>query len=267
MKQVTSWFLFAFCLAIAHKKAMAAGPFDHSRQCLVVITESWSATSGQMFLLERSPASSWQPQGSPIPVQVGKSGLAWGRGLTSTESLPGPVKKEGDEKAPAGVFRLGSAFGHASEIETRSTKMPYLALSEKNVAVDDSRSRYYNQIVDKSAIERPDWRSAEEMFGVNVYKWGIVVEHNIPPEAGAGSCIFLHVWESPTTPTSGCTAMGEQDVVKLLRWLDPARGPLLVQLPRGIYNDLRVKWNLPDLMERAAPPATPKPSEGGSAPK
>lgn len=200
-----------------------------------------------MFVLERTPASSWQQHGSPIPVRIGKSGLAWGRGLTNTSSLPGPVKKEGDDKAPAGVFQLGSAFGHASAGEARSTKMPYLALSEKNVAVDDSQSRYYNQIVDTSTIERPDWRSAEKMFGVNVYKWGVVVEHNVPPKDGAGSCIFLHVWENEGTPTSGCTAMSEDNMEKVMRWLDPEKRPLLVQLPRALYNDLRTEWNLPDL--------------------
>jgi hypothetical protein len=40
------------------------------------------------------------------------------------------------------------------------------------------------------------------------YALGAVVAHNsTPPVPGAGSCIFLHVWESPVTPTAGCTAM------------------------------------------------------------
>ena len=207
-----------------------------------------------MFLLERNVSSSWQQQGPPIAVRVGKSGLAWGRGLTSTESLPGPFKKEGDDRAPAGVFRLGSAFGHASANEARFTKMPYLVLSEMHVAVDDSGSRYYNRVVDKSAIERADWRSAEEMFGVKVYKWGVMVEHNVPPIASAGSCIFLHVWENERTPTSGCTAMSERDMERVLRWLDPGKHPLCVQLPRALYNDLRTAWNLP-VLEGAAPSA------------
>src|SRR5205823_2913233 len=106
---------------------------------------------------------------------------------------------EGDDKAPAGIFPLGTTFGYAAK--PVPTRMSYLALSKNIVAVDDPRSHYYNRLVDVTRIDHSDWRSAEKMILPDQrYKWGIVVLHNQPPKADAGSCIFLHIWLSPSTP-------------------------------------------------------------------
>jgi L,D-peptidoglycan transpeptidase YkuD (ErfK/YbiS/YcfS/YnhG family) len=218
---------------------------SNSRQCLLVLTRDWKSSSGLIRLFERERLdSAWQQHGSPEPVVLGKSGLGWGRGLVETKSLPGPRKKEGDGKAPAGVFRLLSAFGYAP---TCHTQLPYLALSPDIEAVDDPQSRYYNQLVARSKIGSPDWRTSEHMLrDDDRYKWGIVVAHNMPPQPGAGSCIFLHVWNNPG-PTVGCTAMSEKNIVAVIQWLDPKLHPLLVQLPQSAYDERREKWKLPPL--------------------
>ena len=197
-----------------------------------------------MLVYERDKGSPWRQRGSLIPVRMGRAGLGWGRGLLITRSLPGPIKIEGDDKAPAGVFRLIRVFGYAHRAP--ATKMPYLPLSETIVAVDDPGSRYYNQLIDESKIAQRDWRTSERMIlADDRYKWGVFVENNVPPEPGAGSCIFLHVWKGPEIATSGCTAMSEKNLLDIIRWLDPARHPLLVQLPEPIYSERRVEWNLP----------------------
>jgi D-alanyl-D-alanine dipeptidase len=218
----------------------ASRAIDQAQQLLVVLTDSWPAQRGTMNLFERADASSWQPRGSTIVVRIGRGGLAWGRGIAITDSLAGPIKKEGDDKTPAGIFPLGSVFGL-----TAQTKMPFVTLSNSIVAVDDPRSHYYNRIVDQSKIDYRDWRHAERLFGVDVYRLGVVVEHNVPAEPGLGSCIFLHIWKDPATSTSGCTAMSERELIRVIRWLDPAKKPLLVQLPRRVYDELRQAWNLP----------------------
>jgi zinc D-Ala-D-Ala dipeptidase len=214
------------------------------RQCLIVTTASWDATAGELQFCERSTGRAWQIVGPPVSVRIGKRGLAWGRGLLSTGGLPGPEKREGDDKAPAGIFRLGSAFGYARE--KPATKLPYLPLSPQIVAVDDPQSRYYNQLIDEAKVRRIDWRTAEKMIlRDDRYKWGIVVQHNVPPQPGAGSCIFLHVWKNAETATTGCTAMPEAAILDLIHRLDPSRRPLLIQLPAPLYNEMRVRWNLP----------------------
>jgi hypothetical protein len=42
--------------------------------------------------------------------------------------------------------------------------------------------------------------------------------------------------------------MSQTDLKTLLTWLDPARQPLLVQLPGPIYDRLINRWMLPKLM-------------------
>lgn len=237
-------FLSNVTLPRATDAATRRTPLSDCRQCLVVTTPSWSASRGTMLVYERDNRSPWRQRGSLIPVRMGRAGLGWGRGLTSTRSLPGPIKIEGDDKAPAGVFRLSRAFGYAHEAP--ATKMPYLPLSETIVAVDDPGSRYYNQLIDESKVAKRDWQSREKMILTdNRYKWGVFIENNVPPRPGAGSCIFLHVWKNPGTATSGCTAMAQKNLLEIIRWLDPARHPLLIQLPEPIYNEWRAGWDLP----------------------
>ena len=221
-------------------------PIEDSRQILVVTTGSWSATSGSATFFERNQEL-WQPKETGIPVVLGKAGLAWGRGcgFCDLKTVAGPVKREGDNKSPAGVFRLRLVFGRASK--NPGTRMPYLPLTKNIVAVDDPRSRHYNTLVDESKVETRDWHSAEQMIlSDHRYDWGITVEHNVPPVPGAGSCIFLHVWKN-RLPTAGCTAMAESNLLDIIRRLDPDRVPLLVQMPRPVYGRLRQNCNLPAL--------------------
>jgi L,D-peptidoglycan transpeptidase YkuD (ErfK/YbiS/YcfS/YnhG family) len=183
-------------------------------------------------------------RGRAIPVVLGKKGMAWGRGLV--EFKQGAPKVEGDNKAPAGIFRLGPAFGYAPRSAAPWIKLPYIPLTKYSEGIDDPHSRYYNQLVDRSKIAKIDWRSSEQMLRADVlYKWGIVVAHNPAATPGAGSCIFLHIWKNSHTATVGCTAMAEGDLVALLRWLDPSKRPVLIQMPRPDYETLRATFRLP----------------------
>jgi D-alanyl-D-alanine dipeptidase len=202
-----------------------------------VQTADWTATTGTLQRYDKH-LFRWRAVGTPIDVVIGRSGLAWGRGLHST--MNGPQKREGDGKSPAGAFTLGTAFGFESRAPW---KLPYLPLRETTECVDDSASTFYNQVVERTAAS--DWKSSEKMRTVTLYKWGVVVSHNTPAFAGAGSCIFLHIWSGPRSTTSGCTAMREEDLVTLLRWIDPKQSPRLVQLPREEYERLRRDWSLP----------------------
>jgi L,D-peptidoglycan transpeptidase YkuD (ErfK/YbiS/YcfS/YnhG family) len=229
----------------------------HSTQVLLVTTPDWNAVEGQLRRYERVSAhENWLPVGDPISIVVGRSGLAWGIGLITTDdvrSASDPVKMEGDGKSPAGVFALGTAFGYASAPPT-GLKLPYLGLTPSIECVDDPGSKHYNRIVDRSAIA-PDWNSSEHMRDAGEsYRWGVVVDHNATvaadsnlPEPGRGSCVFLHIWHSHDQGTAGCTAMSQTALESLLAWLDPARKPVLVQLPEATYERLTDRWMLPKL--------------------
>jgi len=238
-----------FCLLITVATAAAAdAPLQGSRQCLVVQTDDLTSKRGDLAAFSReSDDAPWTRRGDPFEVVVGQAGLAWGRGLADVSGQKGPTKREGDRKAPAGIFRLGQAFGYAPASAAKAVKLPYLALTADFEGVDDPSSRFYNRIVERSKADQIDWKTAEKMRRKDtLYRWGVVVEYNTSPAVpGAGSCIFLHIWRNAGSGTAGCTAMPEDRLVDLLSWLDPKEKPALVQLPRDAYEALRVAWKLP----------------------
>jgi D-alanyl-D-alanine dipeptidase len=219
-----------------------------ARQMIVVRTEDWNAVTGELTRLSRSTTrDSWVVVGNAIAIVVGKNGLAWGRGLHGNPADSGPVKREGDGKAPAGIFKLSSAFGYAPADAATFIKLPYTQSTSTIECVDDVDSTRYNQLVDRSQSRTIDWKSSEQMRRADeLYRWGVVVDHNAnTPLAGGGSCIFLHIWSSATTGTAGCTAMEPAKIEELLGWLDPAETPILVQLPKPMYAKLSESWGLP----------------------
>jgi L,D-peptidoglycan transpeptidase YkuD (ErfK/YbiS/YcfS/YnhG family) len=224
----------------------ADGPLGGSLQVLLVLTDGWDAVNGTMRRFER-PSSDrpWQPIGPAVPVVVGRSGLAWGSGVASIQEA-GPVKREGDGKSPAGVFRLSTAFGRVPD-RPSSWQFPYRFLNDGVECVDDVRSAFYNRLTTRGAGAQVDWASSEKMWQEPLYKWGVVIDHNTSPRArpAGGSCIFLHIWEGPGRGTSGCTAMEESALTTTIGWLVPTQAPLFVQLPRAEYERLKSAWKLP----------------------
>ncbi len=202
---------------------------SNCRQVLYVIAADQQTTAAELTMLERTPAHAWQPASAPIPARIGRNGMAWGHGEFALAAPAGwRIKKEGDDCAPAGVFRITQAFG--SEPQPASIKLPWLHCTSHHWGIDDVRSRHYNQIVDDRTVAC-DWTGPETMVPtIGCYKLGAVIAHNPHNTPGLGSCIFLHLWQGREVPTAGCTAMSEPDLRKILTWLDPHANPCLVQL-------------------------------------
>jgi L,D-peptidoglycan transpeptidase YkuD (ErfK/YbiS/YcfS/YnhG family) len=227
-------------------KGDAAG-FTDTRQAIVVTTLNWDESAAVLQRYERKDIHSpWRQVGNPVKAVVGRSGLGWGRGLQPEPTPAGPQKKEGDGKAPAGIFSLGTSFGYADVKEVNWIKLPYRRLTADFKCIDDAESSHYNRIVASSEVTA-DWKSHEDMLREDgQYRLGVVVGHNTNPvAAGSGSCIFLHIWIAPTEGTSGCTAVSAEDMEMLLRWIEPSSQPILIQLPEPEYGRLRPSWNLP----------------------
>lgn len=217
-----------------------------SLQMVTVVTPSWDSVQGNLQRYERKNHELWQPIGEEIPVVVGKTGLAWGIGLHRHSMSEGPSKLEGDGKSPAGMFALGPAFGFASQEQMNSLKLDYLPLHDQIEAVDDPKSIYYNQIINKNDILIPDWHSSEQMGLQPLYILGLVIHHNFPnPQKGRGSAIFFHLWRNAVSGTAGCTAMSHENLSEILSWLDKEKNPIFVQLPSQIYLQNQKEWDLP----------------------
>lgn len=229
--------------------SVAADPTAGARQMLLVVAADWTDHAARMARYERAASGGvWRPVGGAFDVNVGRKGLGWGRGLHGAALGPGPVKREGDAKAPAGVFTVGPAFAEdPAGLDIHG--LPVVDTSHGLVCVDDQNSARYNSLVDGPGTADVDWNSAEKMVRRDgQYRMGAFVDHNVAPRVpGGGSCIFLHIEEGPGKGTSGCTSMAEENLRAVLRWLDAKKRPVLVQLPRAEYERLRRAWNLPDI--------------------
>ncbi|MGI8639815.1 MAG: L,D-transpeptidase family protein [Pyrinomonadaceae bacterium] len=220
-----------------------------SLQAVVVTTKNWNAVQGKAQLFEReNTKAKWKPAGESFPVVVGRKGLAWSENLVNVlPEKPTIFKHEGDGKSPAGIFNLTSAFG--SNVKPDFVKLPFTELIESTECVDDIKSASYNQIVDRNKIGNFDWKSSEKMLAVGkLYDLGVFVAYNSNPiKKGNGSCIFLHIWQSENSGTSGCTAMKREDIESTLRWLEAKKNPVLIQMPEADYQTYRKSWKLPKL--------------------
>jgi len=202
---------------------------NDSSQLLVVTTANWSTKDGELQRYEKVDKH-WKKIGNKVNIVLGRNGLAWGKGLHTTPTNAKYIKKEGDGKAPAGLFTLGNGFGYSKT----SFKMnfPYASYKSTDHCVDDSNSIWYNQIIDSTKVKK-DYKSFEHMKLTNyLYKYGITVNHNPNRIAQAGSCIFVHIKSENGKGTAGCTAMKEDKIVTILKWLQEEKKPLLLQLPK-----------------------------------
>ncbi len=215
-----------FCLHL-----FASNPFPAtSTQLILVIADDFNSTTALLQAYEKNNHV-WSKHGNPVPVNLGRKGLGWGLGLASFQQNPSePLKHEGDGRAPAGLFRLSGFFAY----EKHPFSFEYLPLGAKDICVDDVTSPDYNQLLKTAEPER--YLSYETMRRKDdLYKLGIVVEHNPNNIPAKGSCIFLHIQKAKGKPTAGCTSLDENVLFNLMMWLDPHREPLLLQLPRTAY--------------------------------
>ena len=243
LARATSLAVIVGVLGASVLHAQAPVLLSSARQLILVVTPDWNGVQGELRRFERStPAGPWQGVGVGGQIVVGKSGTAWDP--LAEPVVPGPIKREGDGRSPAGVFSLGKAFGYAPAKEAGWLKLDYLPVVEGIECVDDPASSVYNQIVDRRTVRTPDWSSSEKMREVGeAYRWGVVVNYNTPAVSKRGSCIFLHI--GGAQGTAGCTAMAPEVLRDVMAWIDPARQPVLVQLPRAAYEALRGPWSLP----------------------
>lgn len=196
--------------------------------CTTVIPKSLQTLDGPMAQAvivhqikknsNQAQLSAWQRQGNSwhrlylVSAVIGRNGLA-----------PAGEKKEGDGRTPSGIYPLGPAFGYASSVDTG---LEYRQVGDLDFWVDDAQSKQYNEWVRgkpaAGSFERLKRRD-------NLYQYGIVIGYNTHPVVpGAGSAIFMHVWRKYYSPTSGCVALNQRNLRKILRWLSWKNQPVIM---------------------------------------
>ena len=181
-------------------------------QVLLVTTNESNDFKARLYVLEKD-GEVWRNAFVPLPALIGGNGMA-----------PPGDKREGDRRTPSGVFTLQRTFGYEPQVDSR---MPYRQAGDEDIWVDDPASPDYNRWVRKDETAAASYEVLQRAD--DCYKYGIVVEYNTDPVVkGAGSAIFIHVRGGRNQPTLGCVALSEGDLLKVLRWLDPAAKPLAV---------------------------------------
>ncbi|AZI58782.1 hypothetical protein EH165_12200 [Nakamurella antarctica] len=109
-----------------------------------------------------------------------------------------------------------------------TTLLPYHRVGPRDWWVSDVDSPRYNtrQVCDRDAC--PFDTNVSEQLGAIMpeYEYAVVIDYNTAARIpGAGSTFFLHV--SAGVPTQGCVALSRDDILALMRWLDPTRMPVM----------------------------------------
>lgn len=177
---------------------------------LVLVTvPALASSTGRLRLFERPGAEAdWHLVRSAEPVMVGRKGVAWSRAFRQLASKGEPLKVEGDDRSPAGIYSLGRPFGFAA-----SSLANYLRIDSNSVCVEDPASSAYNKLTSRRAAGLAG--SKESMRATLLYRRGLVVDYPTDAANRAGSCIFFHVWRRPGSGTAGCVTMPENRVAAL----------------------------------------------------
>ena len=185
-------------------QAAQAAPHT-SGQLVTVIAVSYRATRAQLTAYQRQDGR-WRRVLGPWTGWIGRNGMA----------RPG-AKREGDGRTPSGTFGFGFFFGVDPNPGVR---FPYRRIRESDVWDDDPSSPRYNQWVDDRYA---DPGAGPEPMDVSAYDYGAAIGYNTARTPGLGSAIFLHI--NIGMPTAGCVTLPVGELLKVLRWLNPAASP------------------------------------------
>lgn len=185
---------------------------NKNKQLILVTTKDYNTNQGRLKLYEKK--GKWQ-QILNTKAYIGKKGFT-------------DMKQEGDQKSPTGIYTISSGFGC---LGNPGTKLHFYSTSLNDVWVDDPNSNFYNTWQQKDNPNK-DWLSAEEMTH-RLYKYGIIINYNIEQISGKGSAIFIHTADSEVGFTNGCIAIKQTDLIKIMKWLNPNKNPVIIQAPKS----------------------------------
>ncbi|MBS4174230.1 L,D-transpeptidase family protein [Bacillus sp. FJAT-49736] len=178
---------------------------------MLLVTPSKKVKTTATLTRYEKQKGKWVKVGSSMQAVIGKKGA----GKT----------KEGDALTPRGTFLLGTSFGWGTK--PSGLKYPFRSVTKNDYWIDDVKSPDYNKWINYKGDPYKRWRSFERLTHP-LYKYAVVIRYNDDPIVkGAGSAIFLHIKKSSTRYTLGCIAISEKDLLKVIKWLDTKKKPII----------------------------------------
>ncbi|MFT4087933.1 MAG: L,D-transpeptidase family protein [Gordonia sp. (in: high G+C Gram-positive bacteria)] len=176
---------------------------DTSQMIVVSVPEA-SSTTGTLTAFEKNANGQWTPVVGPVKAYVGEKGIG--------------KAQDNVYRTPEGTFALDQAFGRQ---DNPGTKMPYKKVDAQDWWDSDMKSPTYNRMVRQ---EQSPGGDSENLYNTGpMYDYAVNIASNPTNTPGDASAIFLHVTDGK--PTMGCVATDRESMIKILKWLDPAKHP------------------------------------------
>jgi L,D-peptidoglycan transpeptidase YkuD (ErfK/YbiS/YcfS/YnhG family) len=140
------------------------------------------------------------------------------------------LRREGDHATPTGVYPLGVTI-YGNEPNPGGLHEAYHHLVCGDWWDEDPYSAQYNRFVHLRCGSTPPFSAWSEALWTETtaYPYFAVIDYNDNPTISGpdapGSGIFLHAWVGG--PTEGCVALHTIDLLRVLRWLEPADHPFI----------------------------------------
>jgi L,D-peptidoglycan transpeptidase YkuD (ErfK/YbiS/YcfS/YnhG family) len=190
----------------SHRPAATAPADPLAGHQLITVTTPGYGDTYATFTAYRRAGGRWQRVLGPWTARIGRNGFA-----------PPGQKREGDGRTPSGTFRFGFFFG---VLPDPGVRFRYRQSGPNDYWDDDPASPRYNEWVD---AQRASPGLNPEPMDVTAYDYGAVIGYNTARTPGLGSAIFLH--QNIGIATAGCITLPMGELLRVLRWLNPARSP------------------------------------------
>lgn len=213
-----------------------------SRQVMIVTSSSWGTTYATFQAWEKKSDGTWYKPYPSMRARIGYNGF----------------KKDADRKqnsgtTPAGNYRINKTFGKSGN---PGTKMPYRDFDNTDYWVYDPRDPKTYNILEPFRHAGSDWRTVESERLADYptqYKYSAIIDYNLPrgvywsesqrehrtktpANTSKGGGIFLHV--NGSGATAGCVSLHETSMLKMMKWMDPAKQPRIVMGPTSYVTSL-----------------------------
>jgi L,D-peptidoglycan transpeptidase YkuD (ErfK/YbiS/YcfS/YnhG family)/predicted small secreted protein len=182
---------------------------------VITVTASSSSSTTATLQSWRRVSGGWRTVGPAVSAHLGSAGLGHAQ--------------ESSSKTPSGSFTLTQAFGHDSD---PGTSLPYVHTTSSDWWISQPGPLYNTRQRCSSGCSFTRGDPNEHLFyETPYYNYAVVIDYNTRNAPGgvtqgAGSAFFLHVTDG--NPTAGCVSIAQDQLVRLLRWLDPAERPRIL---------------------------------------
>jgi L,D-peptidoglycan transpeptidase YkuD (ErfK/YbiS/YcfS/YnhG family) len=176
-------------------------------QAVVVSASGYGSSEATLTAFDET-SGGWVRRFGPWTARVGRNGFA-----------PAGAKREGDGRTPSGTYGFSFFFGIE---DNPGVSYEYRHITSSSIVWDDDpNSADYNEWVDTRTADAG--AHPEPMHDAPFYDYGAVIAYNTSRTPGLGSAIFLHV--SNGSSTAGCVALPVDELLQVLRWLNPNEQP------------------------------------------